>query len=248
MRKLKDPSEFRGAQVRYGGQQISFKLDAFVSYGSSDPITLARIAIRYSGVPPTTPQKRHLHTLDSSVMRLILSSTHWSRDHFAKKNVALAIHGALAAALSAVGSFQRQISFAAPFWCGGRAGREVLCALALARPACRAARRLLTSCAPDELLCGRQFCGGWTPRRALRGDSARYVAIRGVARSSVLPGFVVRRRRRLSGQGRHSFVAGADATERGGAAAAARRRHHGDAMSNYRRPPRSEAVDTKAPQ
>jgi hypothetical protein len=40
----------------------------------------------------------------------------------------------------------------------------------------------------------------------------------------VLPGFVVRRRRRLSGQGRHSFVAGADATERGGAAAAARRR------------------------
>ena len=131
----------RGAQVRYGGQQISFKLDAFVSYGSSDPITLARIAIRYSGVPPTTPQKRHLHTLDSSVMRLILSSTHWSRDHFAKKNVALAIHGALAAALSAVGSFQRQISFVAPFWCVGRAECEVLCALAYAHPACRSARR-----------------------------------------------------------------------------------------------------------
>ena len=57
----------RGAQVRYGGQPISFKLDAFVSYGSSDPITLARIAIRYSGVPPLTPPKRHLHTLDSRV-------------------------------------------------------------------------------------------------------------------------------------------------------------------------------------
>ena len=115
-------------------------------------------------------------------------------------------HGALATALSAVGSLQRQISFAAPFWCGGRAGREVLCALALARPACRTAHRLLTSCALDELLCGRQFCGGWTPRRALRGDSARYVAIRGVARSSVLSGFVVRRRRRLSGQGRQRLL------------------------------------------
>ena len=109
----------RGAQVRYGGQQISFKLDAFVSYGSSDPITLARIAIRYSGVPPTTPQKRHLHTLDSRVHEChapISQLRCCGRfDHFAKKNVALAIHGALASALSAVGSFQRQISFAAPF-------------------------------------------------------------------------------------------------------------------------------------
>ena len=52
----------RGAQVRYGGQQISFKLDAFVSYGSSDPITLARIAIRYSGAPHDPPPKRHPHT------------------------------------------------------------------------------------------------------------------------------------------------------------------------------------------
>ena len=107
--------------------------------------------------------------------------------------------------MSAVGSFQRQISFAVPFWCGGRAGREVLCALAYTHPACRSARRLLTSSASDELLCGRQFCGGWTPRRVLRGDSARYVAIRGVARSSVLPGFAVRRRCRLSGQGRQSL-------------------------------------------
>jgi len=138
---------------------------------------------------------------NSSVVRL---EFYFHRVHFDPRT--LHDHGALAAALSAAGSLQRQISFAAPFWCGGRAGREVLCALALARPPFRSARRLLTPCAPDELLCGRQFCGGWTPRRALRGDSARYVAIRSMARSSVLSGFAVRQRRRLSARGRQRLL------------------------------------------
>jgi len=106
----------RRAQVRYEGLPIPFKLNAFVSYCRSDPITLARIAIRYSGVPPTTPQKRHLHTLDSSVHECHAPISQlpqtWLRN---QKRFAPTSMGALAAALSAVGSFQRQISFAAPF-------------------------------------------------------------------------------------------------------------------------------------